>query len=114
MHTRKIGPFEVSALGLGCMNLSHAYGTPPEPAVAAGPLLQALELGHTFFDTAALYGFGANETPVGNTPAGVLWHDGRLLVADMGTDYLADVDPADGGSRKHLLPAPSFERSVRS
>lgn len=67
MHTRKIGPFEVSALGLGCMNLSHAYGTPPEPAVAAGLLLQALELGYTFFDTAALYGFGANETLVGNT-----------------------------------------------
>jgi DNA-binding beta-propeller fold protein YncE len=33
---------------------------------------------------------------VGKTPAGVLWHDGRLLVADMGTDYVAVVDPADG------------------
>jgi len=36
------------------------------------------------------------DQPVGNTPAGVLWHDGRLLVADMGTDYLAQVDPANG------------------
>ena len=34
MQTRKIGPFEVSAIGLGCMNISHAYGTPP-PAEAA-------------------------------------------------------------------------------
>lgn len=67
MHTRKIGPFEVSAIGLGCMNLSHAYGTPPEPAAAAGLLLKALELGYTFLDTAALYGFGANETLIGNT-----------------------------------------------
>lgn len=67
MHTRKIGPFEVSAIGLGCMNLSHAYGTPPEPAAAGSLLLKALELGYTFFDTAALYGFGANETLVGNT-----------------------------------------------
>jgi DNA-binding beta-propeller fold protein YncE len=34
--------------------------------------------------------------PVGKTPAGVLWLDGRVLVADMGTDYVAVVDPADG------------------
>ena len=29
MKTRRLGPFEVSAIGLGCMNLSHAYGEPP-------------------------------------------------------------------------------------
>jgi streptogramin lyase len=34
--------------------------------------------------------------PVGKTPAGVLWLNGRVLVADMGTDYFAVVDPADG------------------
>jgi DNA-binding beta-propeller fold protein YncE len=34
--------------------------------------------------------------PVGRTPAGVLWLNGRVLVADMGTDYVAVVDPADG------------------
>jgi len=33
---------------------------------------------------------------IGKTPAGVLWHDGHVLVADMGTDYVAVVDPADG------------------
>src|SRR5690348_17139079 len=33
---------------------------------------------------------------VGSTPAGVLWHNGKVLVADMGTDYVAVVDPADG------------------
>jgi DNA-binding beta-propeller fold protein YncE len=33
---------------------------------------------------------------VGKTPAGVLWHDNKVLVADMGTDYVAAVDPADG------------------
>ena len=36
------------------------------------------------------------DQPVGKTPAGVLWHNGKLLVADMGTDSLAEVDPADG------------------
>ncbi len=33
---------------------------------------------------------------VGHTPAGVLWHDGKVLVADMGADYVAVVDPGDG------------------
>ncbi len=33
---------------------------------------------------------------VGHTPAGVMWHNGKVLVADMGTDYVAVVDPADG------------------
>jgi DNA-binding beta-propeller fold protein YncE len=36
------------------------------------------------------------ETKIGETPAGVLWHNGKVLVADMGTDYVAIVDPADG------------------
>src|SRR5690348_15492675 len=67
MQTRKIGPFDVSALGLGCMVLSHAYGSPPDPKIAAEILLKALALGYTHFDTATLYGFGANETLLGNT-----------------------------------------------
>lgn len=65
MQQRKLGPFQVGALGLGCMNLSHAYGVPPSPEVGEAVLLRALELGVTHFDTAALYGFGANETLLG-------------------------------------------------
>ena len=34
--------------------------------------------------------------PVGKTPAGVLWLNGQVLVADMGTDYVVQVDPANG------------------
>lgn len=67
MHTRKLGRFDISAIGLGCMSLSHAYGTPPEPAAAADVLLKALDHGYTFFDTASLYGGGANEALLGNT-----------------------------------------------
>jgi len=67
MPTRTLGPFIVSAVGLGCMSLSHAYGTPPPEAEGARLLLRALELGYTHFDTAALYGLGANETLVGKT-----------------------------------------------
>jgi len=49
------------------MSLSHAYGTPPSDDVAAAVLLKALDLGYTHFDTAALYGFGANEALIGRT-----------------------------------------------
>jgi aryl-alcohol dehydrogenase-like predicted oxidoreductase len=65
MKTRKLGPFTVSSLGLGCMNLSHAYGAPPSAEQGERVLLAALDAGVTLFDTAALYGFGANETLVG-------------------------------------------------
>ena len=67
MKSRKLGPFDVSALGLGCMSLSHAYGTPPDEQTAAAVLLKALDLGYTHVDTAALYGFGANEALIGRT-----------------------------------------------
>ena len=67
MHTRTLGPFQVSAIGLGCMNLSYAYGVPPDEAYGAQVLMTALEAGVTHFDTAALYGFGVNETLVGKT-----------------------------------------------
>jgi aryl-alcohol dehydrogenase-like predicted oxidoreductase len=66
---RKLGPFAVSSIGLGCMNLSHGYGAPPSPEAGARVLLRALDLGVTHFDTAALYGFGANEDLVGRVLA---------------------------------------------
>ena len=65
MQQRQLGPFTVSAIGLGCMNLSHAYGAPPAPEVGEALLHRALDLGVTMFDTAALYGFGTNELLVG-------------------------------------------------
>jgi aryl-alcohol dehydrogenase-like predicted oxidoreductase len=65
MKNRKIASFSVSAIGLGCMNLSHAYGAPVSTEQAERVLLAALDQGVTLFDTAALYGFGANETLLG-------------------------------------------------
>ena len=64
MKTRRLGPFEVNAIGLGCMSMSHAYGT-PDPAEAERTLLTALDIGYNFLDTAALYGFGKNEELIG-------------------------------------------------
>jgi aryl-alcohol dehydrogenase-like predicted oxidoreductase len=65
LPTRSIGPLTVSAIGLGCMNLSHAYGRPVSEAEGAALLNRALDLGVTFLDTAALYGGGSNERLIG-------------------------------------------------
>lgn len=65
MDTRKLGPFNSSPVGLGCMNLSHAYGIAPDAKMAEHILLQALELGYSMLDTATLYGFGKNEILLG-------------------------------------------------
>jgi len=65
MLKRKVGPFEVSAIGLGCMGLSHGYGPAAPRDQAERVLLGALDAGYTFFDTAAVYGLGHNETLVG-------------------------------------------------
>ncbi|MFT4193348.1 aldo/keto reductase [Ottowia sp.] len=69
MQQRALGPFTVSAIGLGCMNICHAYGTPPPQDEAERLLLAGLDAGVTHFDTAALYGFGISETIVGRALA---------------------------------------------
>lgn len=69
MQDRALGPFRVTPIGLGCMNLSHAYGHPITEEQGKAVLLKALDLGITHFDTAALYGFGANEELVGKVLA---------------------------------------------
>jgi aryl-alcohol dehydrogenase-like predicted oxidoreductase len=75
---RIIGPFSVAAIGLGCMNLSHAYGVPPSPEDAARLLNHALDLGVTLLDTAALYGGGENERLLG---AAVMHRRGEFTLA---------------------------------
>ncbi|WP_448712783.1 aldo/keto reductase [Microbacterium profundi] len=57
-------------MGLGCMNLSHAYGIPPSPEDGFALLRAALDAGVTHFDTATLYGGGRNEELVGRALKG--------------------------------------------
>jgi aryl-alcohol dehydrogenase-like predicted oxidoreductase len=67
METRELGRsgLRVSALGLGCMGLSFAYGVPPERSLSVELIRAAFDRGVTFFDTAEVYGAGANEDLLG-------------------------------------------------
>ena len=79
MQMRTLGTdLNVSAVGLGCMGFSHAYGAPTEEAEAVRLIRRAFDLGYTFFDTAEMYGTAAdphvNETLVGKALADVKNH----------------------------------------
>ncbi len=105
MKARRIGPFEVSCISFGCMNLSHAYGTPPPEAQAERVLLEALERGVTMFDTAALYGFGANETLVGKL---LKAQRSRFVLASKGG--MAGVTGPDGVTKRVIDGRPEAIR----
>lgn len=73
MQQRKLGSqLEVSAIGLGCMGMSGAYGQPEErdEAESIATIHRAIELGVTFFDTAEVYGPYANEELLGRALKG--------------------------------------------
>jgi aryl-alcohol dehydrogenase-like predicted oxidoreductase len=105
MNNRQFGPFRVGAIGLGCMNLSHAYGTPPAAEQGERVLLAALDAGVTLFDTAALYGFGANETLVGRV---MKPHRSRFTLASKGG--MAAVTGKDGVPRRVIDGRPEAIR----
>ena len=71
----------VSALGLGCMGMSWAYGTPDE-AEALATIHRALDLGITFFDTAEVYGPYENEKLIGRALKGR--RDGVVIATKFG------------------------------
>jgi len=81
MQKRKLGnTLEVSALGLGCMGMSFAYGTPEERdgRESIATIHRAIELGVTFFDTAEVYGPYTNEELLARAFAG---QRDRVLIA---------------------------------
>jgi len=73
MQMRKLGNsnLEVSALGLGCMGLSHGYGPATDTSQAIALIRAAVDQGVTFFDTAEVYGPYLNEEVVGQALAPV-------------------------------------------
>ncbi|MGH7639059.1 MAG: aldo/keto reductase, partial [Gemmatimonadaceae bacterium] len=86
MKTRKLGRsgLEVSALGLGCMTMSHGYGAPGErdDRESIATIHRAIELGVTFFDTAEAYGPFTNEELVGQALKGK--RDGLVIATKFG------------------------------
>jgi len=80
MQKRKLGNsnLEVSALGLGCMGMSHGYGQPGDKAQMIAVIRAAVERGISFFDTAEIYGPYTNEELVGEALAP--FH-GRVAIA---------------------------------
>lgn len=79
METRVLGKdLSVSAVGLGCMGFSHAYGAPTDEKETLRLLRRAFDLGYTFFDTAEVYGTAddphVNESLVGKALADVKNH----------------------------------------
>lgn len=72
MQKRILGKdLEVSAVGLGCMGFTHAYGTAMDETEAAKAILEAVDMGYTFFDTAECY--------LGNRADGTLAHNEDLV-----------------------------------
>ena len=71
MQKRTLGNsnLEVSALGLGCMGMSFAYGPPADKQEMISLIRSAVERGVTFFDTAEAYGPFTNEELVGEALA---------------------------------------------
>lgn len=81
-------------MGLGCMNLSHAYGIPPSPEEGLAVLRAALDDGVTHLDTATLYGGGRNEELVGHALRGR--RDEVVLASKGGMAMVDGVKVIDG------------------
>ena len=64
-NTRLLAKRPVSAVSLGCMSLSHGYGEKSSSEHSEKFLSKALDLGYTMLDTAAVYGYGHNESMIG-------------------------------------------------
>lgn len=65
MKTRRLGSVEVSAVGMGCMGFTHAYGKTPDEAEGIRLVHLAFERGCRLFDTAEMYSYFKNEEFVG-------------------------------------------------
>ncbi|HTZ18191.1 MAG TPA: aldo/keto reductase, partial [Dissulfurispiraceae bacterium] len=106
MKKRKLGNngLEVSALGLGCMGMSIAYGLPADKQEMISLIRKAVERGVTFFDTAEIYGPYTNEEIVGEALAPFR---GKVVIATkfgirMGPDWKQVQDSRPESIRQSL------------
>jgi aryl-alcohol dehydrogenase-like predicted oxidoreductase len=103
MRTRKLGETgpEVSAIGLGCMGMSWAYGAASDGRAMISLIRRAVALGVTLFDTAEVYGPLTNEELVGEALQPVR---NRVVIA---TKFGFALDPADGLAVRGLDSRPA-------
>jgi aryl-alcohol dehydrogenase-like predicted oxidoreductase len=106
MQKRKLGKLEVSALGLGCMGMTHAYGQAPDKQAMIQLLRTAVERGVTFFDTAEVYGPFNNEELVGEALAPLR---AQVVIA---TKFGFAPDPNGGPRWSGLDSRPEHIRAV--
>ena len=112
MNTRTLGAdLTASAMGLGCMGFSHAYGAPTERSEAVRAIRAAYDLGYTLFDTAETYGTAAdphdNEKLVGEALKDV--RDHVQIVTKFGIRF----DETSTAVNKPLIPD-SRPETIRS
>jgi aryl-alcohol dehydrogenase-like predicted oxidoreductase len=107
MQKRKLGKsgLEVSAIGFGCMGLTHAYAEKPDRKEAVKVLQAAFERGYTFFDTAEVYGPFTNEEVVGEALAP---YREKLVIA---TKFGFDLSPGANPGMPNSQPA-TIRRAV--
>jgi aryl-alcohol dehydrogenase-like predicted oxidoreductase len=108
MQTRRLGNgrLEVSAIGLGCMGMSGAYGPAPDRQEMISLLRSAVERGVTFFDTAEVYGPFVNEELVGEALRPLR---GQVVIA---TKFGFRLDPDGGPEWVGLDSRPEHIREV--
>lgn len=106
MRKRKLANLEVSALGLGCMSMSSAYGPPADRAEMVKLMRGAHDRGVTFFDTAEAYGPFVNEELVGEALAPI-----RDQVV-IGTKFGFDIDLETGERRGGTNSRPEHIKAV--
>ena len=108
MQKRKLGNsgLEVSALGLGCMSMTSAYGPAADKQEMIELLRRAVELGVTLFDTAEAYGPFVNEELVGEALAPVR---NQVVIS---TKFGFDIAPNTGERRGGVNSRPEHVRAV--
>ena len=102
MKRRRIGPLEVSAIGLGCMSMTPIYGEPSEPEAIA-TIHRAIEIGVTMIDTADMYADGRNEELVGRALKGR--RDKAILASKFGNIALPGGGRAVNGKPDYVPKA---------
>jgi aryl-alcohol dehydrogenase-like predicted oxidoreductase len=106
MQSRKLGTLEVSALGLGCMGMTSAYGPPADTGQMIALIRRAHDLGVTHFDTAEAYGPFANESLLGEALAPIR---DKVVIA---TKFGFAIDPVTGERKPGTDSRPDHIRAA--